>query len=144
MRIEASVTIERPVSVVWDFYAVRQIENHPRWDPSIELEATADGPIGVGTVIERRANRFGRVTDGTMEVTAFEPETVMRVRTQDGPVTTDGWALFDAIGEHETRLTIGGEIPGIDRSAGARIKTMIERSAATIKALVEAEEDAPT
>ncbi len=70
----------------------KHVANHPRWEQTIELEATAEGPIRVGTVIKRRVNRFGNVTEGTMEVTEFEPESAMRVRTQDGPMTIDGFA----------------------------------------------------
>ncbi|HSM01375.1 MAG TPA: SRPBCC family protein [Acidimicrobiia bacterium] len=137
MRIEASTTIACPVAEVWEFYAVNHVANHPRWDPSIELEATSDGPIDVGTVIKRRVNRFGKVTEGTMEVVEFEPEAAMRVRTQDGPMTIDGWALFHADGDQATELTIGGEIPGIDDSIADQIRTMMERSASNIKALIE-------
>jgi hypothetical protein len=76
--------MDRPVAVVCEFYAVNHVTNHPRWDETIELNATSDGPIGVGTVIKRRMTRFGNVTEGTMEVVEFEPERVMRVKTQDG------------------------------------------------------------
>lgn len=139
MRIEATTVIGRSVSAVWDFYAVRHVENHPRWDPSLELRATSDGPIGVGSVIERRVTRFGRVTEGSMTVVEYEPKRVMRVETHDGPVTVHGYARFEALGPHETRLTIGGEFPGMDESAAAQVRPMIEHSAATITSLVEAE-----
>jgi hypothetical protein len=139
MQIEASTVIGRSLSVVWDFYAVHHVENHPRWDPSLELEATSDAPIGVGTLIKRRATRFGRTTDGTMEVLEFAPERVMRVETHDGPMTIFGYARFEPLSHHETRLTIGGEFPGLDETMAAQLKPMIEHSAATIKSLVESE-----
>lgn len=68
MKCEVTTVIDRPISVVWDFYAVHHVENHPRWDPDSELEKSADGPIGVGTVIRRRSTRFETPTEGTMEV----------------------------------------------------------------------------
>ncbi len=139
MQIEASTIIGRSLPIVWDFYAVHHVENHPRWDPSLELKATSDAPIGVGTVIRRRATRFGQTTEGTMEVVEYEPERVMRVETHDGPMTIFGYARFEALGHHETRLTIGGELPGLDETTAARLRPMIEHSAATIKSLVEAE-----
>lgn len=137
MRVEASTTIGKPVSEVWDFYAVNHIANHPRWDETIELEATSEVPIGVGTVIKRRVTRFGNVTEGTMEVVEFEPERVMRVRTEDGPMTIDGFASFQRIGDDETQITIGGEIPGIDESMIEQIRTMMGGSVSNIKALIE-------
>ena len=139
MELEVSTNIERPVAVVWDFYAVHHIENHPRWDPSLELEATSDGPIGVGTVIKRRATRFGTTTEGTMEVTEYEPEQVMRVETHDGPMTIHGFARFEALGDQQTKMTIGADIPGLDDSMADQVRPMMEHSAATIKSLVEAE-----
>ena len=139
MRVEASTTIDRPVVDVWEFYAVNHVANHPRWDETIELEATSDGPIGVGTVIKRRVTRFGNVTEGTMEVLEFEPERVMRVRTQDGPMTIDGYATFRAIGDEKTEITIGGDIPGIDESTAEQIRAMMGGSVSTIKVLVESE-----
>lgn len=139
MQTEASTVIDRPVGTVWDFYAVHHVENHPRWDPTLELEVESDEPIGVGTIINRRANRFGKITEGTMEVIEFEPERSMRVETWDGPMQINGWVLFEPIGEDQTRLTLGGEFPSLDDSMVETIKPMIENSAATIKALIESE-----
>jgi uncharacterized membrane protein len=139
MELEVSIVIERPVPTVWDFYAVHHVENHPRWDSSLELEATSDGPIGVGSVIKRRATRFGRTTEGTMEVLEYEPERVMRVETHDGPTTIQGFARFEAVGPRETKLTLGGEFPGMEESMAQQVRPMIERSASTIKSLVESE-----
>lgn len=139
MRVEASTTIDRPVAAVWEFYAVNHVANHPRWDETIELEAITDGPMGVGTVVRRRVTRFGTVTEGTMEVVEFEPERLMRVRTQDGPMTIDGFASFQAVGEEQCEITIGGEIPGIDEAMAEQIRAMMGGSVSSIKALIESE-----
>ena len=139
MELEVSTVIDRPVPVVWDFYAVHHVENHPRWDPSLELEATSDGPIGVGTVIKRWATRLGTTTEGTMEVTEYEPGQVMRVETHDGPMTIHGFARFEALGGYQTKMTIGADIPGIDDSTADQVRPMMERSAANIRSLIEAE-----
>ncbi len=139
MQLEVSTVIDRPVSTVWEFYAVNHVENHPRWDDSLALEATSDAPIGLGTVIKRRATRFGKTTEGTMEVVEFEPEKAMRVKTQDGPMTINGWVLFEVVGEDETRIIIGGEFPGMDDSMEEKIRPMMERSATNIKSLIESE-----
>ncbi|HVR33791.1 MAG TPA: SRPBCC family protein [Acidimicrobiia bacterium] len=140
MKLEVSTDIERPVGKVWDFYAVRHVENHARWDPSIELEPASHEPIGVGTVIRRRATRFGTIAEGTMEVTEFEPQKVMSVRTQDGPMAISGSAVFDALGEGETRLTLAAEFLGMDDSMEETIRPLMERSASNIKSLIESED----
>lgn len=139
LELEVSTTIDRPVATVWDFCAVRQVENHPRWDPTVELEATSDEPIGVGTVIKRRVTRFGETTEGTMEIVEFEPEKVMRSRTHDGPMTINGWMLFRPVDDDTTTLSLGGEFPGTDESMAERIRPMMERSASTIRSLIESE-----
>lgn len=139
MEIEVSTVIERPVATVWDWYAVHHVDNHPRWDPSLELEVTSDEPIGVGTVIKRRATRFGNTTEGTMEVIEFTPEQAMRVITQDGPMKINGWVLFETLGTDETKVILGGEFPGTDDSMEEKIRPMMERSASNIKSLIESE-----
>lgn len=136
MRVESSTLIQQPVGSVWDFYAVHHVQNHPRWDPTIELQATSDGAVGLGTVIRRRVTRFGRTTEGTMEVVEFEPEK-MRVETHNGPMTILGWARFEVVRPDETRLTIGGDIPGVDDAVAAQVGTMMDRSTANINSLVE-------
>ena len=139
MQVEVSTVINKPVSTVWEFYAVNHIENHPRWDTTLELEATSDEPVGLRTVINRKATRFGKTTEGTMEIVEFEPEKAFRVRTQDGPMTITGWVTFESLADRETRIVLGGEFPGMDDSMEEAIRPMMELSAANIKALIEAE-----
>jgi hypothetical protein len=138
MELEVSTMIQRPVATVWDFCAVHNVENHPRWDPDIELAPTGV-PMGVGTVIRRRSTRFEPPTEGTMEITEFEPERSMRTIVHDGAMTIHGWMLFAARGEDATELTLGGDFPGMDASMADRMRPLMQRSAANIKVLVESE-----
>ncbi len=139
MELEVRTTVERPVAVVWDFYAVHHVENHPRWDPDVRLERTDDGPIRVGSVIRRYVTRFEVPTEGTMEVVAFEPERAMRVRTQDGHIAINGWATFTAVGEGRTGICIGADFPQMDASMAERVRPLMERSIRAIKDLIESE-----
>jgi Polyketide cyclase / dehydrase and lipid transport len=139
LELEVSTVVNRSLAVVWDFYAINHVENHPRWDPDLELENTTDGPIRVGTVIHRRSTRFDPPTEGTMEVVEFEPEKSMRVKTQDGSMVINGFARFSKIGDGKTQVTIGGEFPGMDDSMDETIRPLMERSVASIKKLIEAE-----
>jgi carbon monoxide dehydrogenase subunit G len=44
----ASVRIERPAEVVWDYFT--DVSNDPEWNPSaIKARRTSDGPLGVGS-----------------------------------------------------------------------------------------------
>ena len=139
MELEVSTVVHRSPSVVWNFYAVNHVENHPRWDPDLELENTTDGPVRVGTVIRRKSTRFDPPTEGIMEVIEFEPEEVMSVRTQDGSMVINGFARFSKVSESSTRITIGGEFPGMDDSMADTIQPLMERSIANIKKLIEAD-----
>lgn len=44
----ASVRIERPAEVVWDYFT--DVSNDPEWNPSaIKVRRTSDGPLGIGS-----------------------------------------------------------------------------------------------
>lgn len=139
MEAEVSILVDRPPATVWDFYAVHHIENHPRWDPDIELEATSDEPIGVGTVLKRRNRRYGTPTEGTMEIVEFVPERAMAARTLDGEIQINGRATLTPEGEDATLLTLWAHIPGMEDSMAERIRPLMQRSAENIKRLIESQ-----
>lgn len=50
MQLSVSKSIDRPADVVFDFFAVHHLRNHPRWDPAhsrvtIEPETDARATI---------------------------------------------------------------------------------------------------
>lgn len=139
MEVEVTTVIDRPVAAVWRFYAVEHVQNHPRWDPDIELEQISDGPIRRGTVIKRRNTRYETPTEGIMEVVEFEPEQTMAVKIHDGPIETNGRVTFVPEGPDRTSVTIWAEFPGMDESMAEKITPLMERSAQTINRLVQSE-----
>lgn len=139
MEVEVTTVVDRPVATVWVFYAVHHVENHPRWDPDIELEPTTDGPIGLGTILRRRNNRYGEPTIGIAEIVEFEAGRVMGAKIRDGDIETNGRATFVAQGSDRTSMTLWGEFPGMDHSMVEKIKPLMQRSAQTIKRLIESE-----
>ena len=141
MDVEATTVIERSVVTVWDFYAVHQVENHPRWDPDMSLEKVTSGPIGVGTVIKRRTTRFGALIEGTMEVVEFDPLRAMGTKIRDGQTEMRGRATFTVEGQNRTRLTMHVELPGADPSMAGKLAPLVQRSADTIKRLIESESE---
>src|SRR5215204_4133924 len=85
VRIEVSQEIDRPVPIVFKFYADDHVRNHPRWDPDIELWRHSDEPIGLGTIIQRRNSRSGTIpVEGTMEVVEYEPNRAFRAVIREG------------------------------------------------------------
>lgn len=140
VRVQHSQTIDRPVAAVFDFMARDHIRNHPRWDPSIELEQLTPGPMGVGTIIRRRTKRGGTVAEGTMEVVEFEPERAVGTVIKDGPIEMRGRITFEAAGPNRTIVTRIAEFPGDEAPVDtALIQTLLEESARTLQELLESE-----
>ena len=138
VRIEVSEVIDRPVPVVFKFFADDHVRNHPRWDPYIELWRDSDEPIGVGTIIQRRNSRSGTVVEGAMEVVEYEPNRAFGTITRDGPMEIPGRATFEEVGEGRTRLAIVADMP-IDESMKDQMSGLVQGSLQNIKDLIEAE-----
>jgi hypothetical protein len=138
VRIEVSQEIDRPVGVVFNFYADDHVRNHPRWNPEIELWRHSDEPIGLGTIIQRRNSHGDTPVEGTMEVVEYEPNQAFGVVVREGAMETEGRATFEEVGEGRTRLTVAAEMP-IDESMKDRMSGLLQRSLQNIKELIEAE-----
>lgn len=139
MRISVATRIDRPVADVWRWYAVDHVRNHPRWDPDMQLEQISPEPIGLGTRIRRRNVRWGSAVDGEMEVVEWQPERAIGTRIRDANMEMRGRATFEPLAEGETSLTITADVPDLDPSMAAVMRTGIERTAANIKKLIESE-----
>ena len=137
--MKVSTIIDRPPHVVWQFYAVNHLRNHPRWDPKMELRQLTNGPVGVGTRFRRRHTRLAEPIDGTMEVVEFEPDRSMGVVIHDdtpaGPLEVRSRMWVEPRGEGGSLLTIEVDLPGREAS----IKPMVEASLAKMKELIERE-----
>ena len=140
MKLEASTEIERPISQVWDWYAVDHVRNHPRWNPDLELEQISDGPIGIGTKIRRRSTMGETPVEGEMEITGWEPPHAMTGSIHDGDAQMMGGATFEERGPERTYLTISADMPWLDDPERAGfIQGMMERSVANMKRMMETE-----
>lgn len=139
VKVELSEEIERPVAVVFKFYADDHVRNHPRWDPNIELWLDSDSPVGVGTVIRRRNTRSGTPVEGTMEVVEYEPNRAFAVVTHDGPMEIRGRATFDSMGPQLTKVTFNVDIPSMDDSMQTSMSEAMKGSLRRIKELIESE-----
>lgn len=139
VKVELSEEIERPVGVVFRWYADDHVRNHPRWDPNIELWLDSEAPMGVGTIIRRRNSRSGTPVEGTMEVTEYEPNQALGMLTHDGPMEIRGRATFESVGTELTKLTFTVDILGLDDSMAVPMTEAIRGSLRKIKELVEAE-----
>ena len=140
LQFETTEVIDRPIDKVFHFYAVEHVRNHPRWDRDIELWLDSDEPIGRGTIIRRRNSRSGTPVEGTMEVVEFEPNRAFAMVIHDGPAEMRGRTTFEAISDHQTRITTVIDIPGMDENADRSfLNSRLERSAQIRKQLIESE-----
>jgi uncharacterized protein YndB with AHSA1/START domain len=140
MELTASVEIERPTEDVWRWYAVDHVRNHPRWNPDLELQQISDGPMGLGTRIRRRNTMGETPVDGEMEITEWEPFHAVAGTIREGGAETTGRATFEERGPERTFLTISADMPWLDDpERGGFIQGMMERSAANMKQMMEAE-----
>ena len=140
VSIQASEVIDRPVADVYRFVALEHVQNHPRWDPDMELEKVTEGPIGVGTIINRVNSRSGTPVEGTMEVVELELNQVLGMAIHDGPVEINGQTTFEAEGDDRTTLTFNVEFPSMDESMDTSLlSSLIQRSLRNIKQLMESE-----
>lgn len=137
MQIRASTTIDRPVADVWRWYAVEHVANHPRWDPDMELEQISEGPMALGTRIRRRNTRWGEPVEGDMEVVEWEPERTLGLLIHDANTEMRGRATFADDGPARTLLTIETDLPELDESRASFLSSMVERSLANVKRLME-------
>jgi uncharacterized protein YndB with AHSA1/START domain len=113
MKLEFSQVIDRSPAEVFRFIATNHVQNHPRWDPKMELEQLTDGQIGVGTVIHRRHTHAGFPQEGTMEVVEFSPPHVFGMVIHDGPVEMHSRMTFEPHGHDATRITGVLDVPSM-------------------------------
>ena len=141
IQLEVSQVVDRPVQVVFHFYADEHVRNHPRWDPDIELQKAVEGPLRLGSKILRRNKRSGTPVEGTMEVVEFELDRAFGLLIHDGAVEMRGRATFEALDEGRTRVTVSAEMPGMDESSANTtfLKSRMQRSVDTMKQLIESE-----
>jgi hypothetical protein len=139
VKVQVSEEIERPVPVVFRFYADEHVRNHPRWDPNIELWLDQDSPIGVGPIIRRRNRRSGTPVEGTMEVVEFERDNAIGALMHDGPLEIRGRATFEERGPGLTKLILTADIPDMDDSMQGPLTEAMRQSLRNMKQLIEAE-----
>ena len=140
VAIRVSEVIDRPVAEVFRLHALEHVNNHPRWDPHMQLEQVTDGPIGVGTIIKRVNTRSGAPVEGTMEIVEFEPNEAMGMAIHDGPLEMRGRATYEAARDDRTTLILNVEFPGMDESMDPSLLiSQMKQALRNIKQFIESE-----
>jgi uncharacterized membrane protein len=96
---ESSITIERPVSVVFNFLADGM--NNPHWRPTVtDIQRVPGKPA---TYKQGLKGPGGRI-DGDYEITESRPNELIKFQVIAGPARPTGTYKFEAVG-NSTRLT---------------------------------------
>lgn len=144
-HVRQRLTIERPIADV--FAVLSDPTQTPRWSAPAEREwVTTPGPIGVGS--RRRAvTRQGPFrTENEAEVTAYEPERRIALRSISGPMPFELTMEFRSLGA--TRSEVGfdwqfsprGAVRLADPLLGALWRRSFGRDLRTLKRMLEAGE----
>ena len=106
MKIHHSAVILRPVDEVFGY--VTSLENETAWQPEIE-SVQLDGPIAAGVTFTEVRRSLGWRFKWLFEITVYEKNREIRIRTLAGTVPYEGSRLFESV-EGGTRVTEVGEV----------------------------------
>jgi uncharacterized membrane protein len=138
---EGTVTIERPVQVVFDFLADGL--NNPLWRTSVlDIERIPGKPDGVGAVYKQGLRGpGGRRIDGDFQISELKPNELIGFQVVAGPARPSGSYRFEAVG-NSTRVTftLHFEPKGLNKLMDPMIASNMRSEVAmlaNIKALLE-------
>lgn len=122
---EASITIDRPAPTVFAF--VLDGTHNPLWRPTVlDIQHVTGTPDGVGAQYKQGLKGpGGRRIDGDYEITAIEPDSLIRFQVTAGPARPTGAYQFESVG-NETRVTFSLDFQ--PRGLAKLMDSMIERT----------------
>lgn len=144
MRIEYSMTIQRPIEEVFAF--VSNVENWSQWiSNTSEITKTSSGPIGVGTTFTQITHFLGRRLDVRGTVMEYMPNRKIRVQSDGKPVPFQSTITLEpaAGGTHlHDVLEASGDVSALFKIAEPLMEGMVrkgyEKDHETLKDLLEA------
>ena len=143
VRVEHSVTIERPIEEVFAFAA--DPNNNPLWQSiTLETQTVSGVEVDVGTTFNNVIKFLGRRIETTLEVVESEPPRRQCVRVTSGPIPASGCYDFEPADGESTRFTytleaeVGGFFKLAEPLVGRAARRQTETDMATLKDLLEA------
>jgi carbon monoxide dehydrogenase subunit G len=144
MKIEYSVTINRPIEDVFAF--VSDPQNWPKWiSGASEAKQTSAGSVGIGTTFTQVTHFMGRQFEVKATVTEYEPSSKFAVENDGKPVPYGNTFNLERVGS-STRLhdvlTASGDVSGLFKLAEPLMERVLrrqfEKDHETLKDLLEA------
>jgi uncharacterized protein YndB with AHSA1/START domain len=140
-KLTHSVTIHRPPEDVFAY--VVDLDTWPLWRTGLyDVHQTTEGALGAGSVISLSGHMMGRDVEMDLEITEYEANRLVGIKSATGPVSIHGTFLFEPE-NGGTRLTLDAtaEAGGFFRMAEGMIvrqaTRMWEEDMATLKGLLE-------
>ena len=142
ITFEKTVVINRPLEEVFAFVAAG--ENWSQWAMElVETTKTSEGPLGVGTTYTHVAQMLGRRIENGYEVTEYEPNSKISMKSTSGPVPVEMSLTFEPVeGGARVVLNVQAEIAGLFKLAEPLVARIMGRQQdanfANLKDLLEA------
>lgn len=126
-KYESSIFINRPPQEVFDY--VTNPANDVKWRGGTQSAAwTSDGPPGVGSTIKVVTSMLGRKIEAAAEVTAWDPPSLLTIKSVGGPVPFEGTTKLEAQGDGTLLTQMGeAEISGFFKLAEGLVGKQIDR-----------------
>lgn len=140
IRIQASVTINRPLEEVFRFMTDNQ--NALQWQSGLLEARVTNDVIGVGKTWVDVVQVFGRRIEIASELTEFEPLRMVGFKSTSGPIPLEGRYAFEPDGAGtKVTFTLQGEPGGFFKLAEPIVARSTQRqwetNLANLKDLLE-------
>jgi uncharacterized membrane protein len=140
IKHQSKVWIHRPVNEVFEF--VSNKENDPQWQSGLVEVHQATEPVGVGTQITEVYSFIGRKLNGKLEVTEYQPNKKITVKSIGGPFHIQYTYTLDE-GNDGTQFTMDMEMQPegffalAESIVGANLKRSTDTDLASLKRVLE-------
>lgn len=141
MKVEAEVTVNRPVEEVFSF--TTDFSRIPEWaDPVAKREVMTEGPVGVGTRIQAVDEFPGRRVEFVEEISVYEPNE--RVTAHMGAPMNGEFSFAFKAEDGRTRVNayIDASPTGlfgiVMRLLGRKVQNDFQKDLNTLKSMIEA------
>ena len=140
IRIQASVTINRPLEEVFRFMTDNQ--NALQWQSGLLEARVTNDVVGIGKTWVDVVQFLGRRIEIASELTEFEPLRMVGFKSTSGPIPLEGRYVFEPDGEGtKVTFTMQGEAGGFFKLAEPIVARATQRqwetNLANLKDLLE-------
>ena len=133
---EQSITINRPVNVVYDF--ILDGANNTKWRPGVaDIQQVPGKPLGVGAIFKQgMKGPGGRRIAADYELVECKPNDFIKFQVIAGPARPTGTYRFDSVGD-ATRVTftLDFQPKGLAMLMGPMINKQMQEEVTTLSNL---------